>query len=191
MIKLLGIYLKIRTSRRDLISLFGTCISNLMNLRRSGNKRWFNDMFELHDKWIHAYFNDTRMYGLLKTTSRLESMNSFFNTYSQSGNLLLHFMLNYDTAIQKQRNTQKELDHETKKASKNKSTNVLGIVITNMLEHFNHFGTLCRHAFNIIMKLGIKEMLDNTLRIVGEMIHVHQSKDSKINRFVNQCISHL
>nr|KAJ0201679.1 hypothetical protein LSAT_V11C600311780 [Lactuca sativa] len=73
-------------------------------------------MFELRDKWIPAYFSDTRMSGLMKTTSRLESMNSFFNTYSQSGNLLLHLMMNYDTTIQKQRNTQQELDHQTKKA---------------------------------------------------------------------------
>ena len=80
------------------------------------DKRWFNDMFDLRDKWIPAYFNDTRMSGLMKTTSRSESMNAFFNTYSQSGNLLLHFMMNYDTAIQKQRNTQKELDYQTKKA---------------------------------------------------------------------------
>ncbi|XP_052623761.1 protein FAR1-RELATED SEQUENCE 5-like [Lactuca sativa] len=80
------------------------------------DKRWFNDMFELRDKWIPVYFSDTRMSGLMKTTLRSESMNSFFNTYSQSGNLLLHFMMNYDTTIQKQRNTQQELDHQTKKA---------------------------------------------------------------------------
>lgn len=83
------------------------------------DKRWFNDMYDLRDKWIPAYFNDTRMSGLMKTTSRSESMNSFFNTYSQSGNLLLHFMMNYDTAIQKQINTQKELDHQTRKAEYN------------------------------------------------------------------------
>ncbi|KAL7588388.1 hypothetical protein Lser_V15G39548 [Lactuca serriola] len=88
-------------------------IINEFNLE---DKRWFNDMFELRDKWIPAYFSDTRMSGLIKTTSRSESMNSFFNTYSQSGNLLLHFMMNYDTTIQKQRNTQQELDHQTKKA---------------------------------------------------------------------------
>ncbi|CAI9265648.1 unnamed protein product [Lactuca saligna] len=88
-------------------------IINEFNLE---DKRWFNDMFELRDKWIPAYFSDTRMSGLMKTTSRSESMNSFFNTYSQSLNLLLHFMMNYDTTIQKQRNTQQELDHQTKKA---------------------------------------------------------------------------
>ncbi|XP_052625595.1 protein FAR1-RELATED SEQUENCE 5-like [Lactuca sativa] len=71
-------------------------IINEFNLE---DKRWFNDMFGLRDKLIPAYFNDIRMSQLMKTTSRLESMSSFFNTYSQSGNLLLHFMMNYDTTI--------------------------------------------------------------------------------------------
>nr|KAJ0194759.1 hypothetical protein LSAT_V11C700366360 [Lactuca sativa] len=88
-------------------------IINELNLE---DKIWFNDMFELRDKWIPAYFSDTRMSGLMKTTSRSKSMNSFFSTYLKSGNLLLHFMMNYDTTNQKQRNTQKELDHQTKKA---------------------------------------------------------------------------
>ncbi|XP_052623210.1 protein FAR1-RELATED SEQUENCE 5-like [Lactuca sativa] len=71
--------------------------------------------FNLEDtRW---YFSDIPMCGLMKTTSRSESMNSFFNTYSESKNLLLNFMMNYDTAIQKQRNTQRELDKASKKAS--------------------------------------------------------------------------
>ncbi|XP_023770934.1 protein FAR-RED ELONGATED HYPOCOTYL 3-like [Lactuca sativa] len=79
--------------------------------------RWFKDMFTKRDSWIPGYFNDIPMCGLMKTTSRSESMNSFFNSYSESGNLLLNFMMNYDTAIQKQRNTQRELDKTSKKAS--------------------------------------------------------------------------
>ncbi|XP_023757061.1 protein FAR-RED ELONGATED HYPOCOTYL 3-like [Lactuca sativa] len=194
-------------------------IINEFNLE---DKRWFNDTFELRDKWIPAYFSDTIMSGLMKTTSRSESMNSFFNTYSQSGNLLLHFMMNYDTTIQKQINTQQELDHQTKKAvykfispqliekhaakvytstmfyevqkeiykgswyyqyehlatknewelykveQLNKNSDLktefeVEIKLpTNDVkctcEHFNRFRTLCRHALNILMKHGIKEI---------------------------------
>ncbi|CAI9281814.1 unnamed protein product [Lactuca saligna] len=78
--------------------------------------RWFKDMFTIRDSWIPGYFCDIPMCGLMKTTSRSESMNSFFNTYSESGNLLLNFMMNYNTAIQKQRNTQRELDKASKEA---------------------------------------------------------------------------
>ena len=80
------------------------------------DKRWFNDLFAIRKSWIPGYFSDIPMCVLMKTTSRSESMNSFYNTYSESGNLLLSFMMNYDMAIQKQRNSQKELDRKTKNA---------------------------------------------------------------------------
>ncbi|KAL7584683.1 hypothetical protein Lser_V15G46220 [Lactuca serriola] len=232
-------------------------IINEFNLE---DKRWFSDMFELRDKWIPAYFSDTRMSGLMKTTSRSESMNSFFNTYSQSGNLLLHFMMNYDTTIQKQRNTQQELDHQTKKAvykfisprpiekhaakvytstlfyevhkeiykgswycqyehlatknewelykveQLNKNSDLktkfeveIKLPTNNVkctCEHFNRFGTLCRHAFNILMKHGIKEIpkqyIENRWRkdVISRHYnfgrHVYNTRDIEINRSVNQ-----
>ncbi|CAI9262504.1 unnamed protein product [Lactuca saligna] len=79
--------------------------------------RWFKDKFTKLGSWIPRYFNDIPMCRLIKTTSKSESMNSFFNTYSESGNLLLNLMMNYETAIQKQKNTQRELDKASKKAS--------------------------------------------------------------------------
>nr|KAJ0194419.1 hypothetical protein LSAT_V11C800440710 [Lactuca sativa] len=67
------------------------------------------DVFETQDDLktclqyvIHGYLDILVIFQCV-TTSRSESMNSFFNTYSKSGNLLLNFMMNYDTAIQKQR----------------------------------------------------------------------------------------
>ncbi|XP_023756390.1 uncharacterized protein LOC111904920 [Lactuca sativa] len=133
--------------------------------------RWFKDMFTKRDSWIPGYFNDIPMCRLVKTTSRLESMNSFFNTYSESGNLLLNFMMNYDTAIQKQRNTQREIDKTSNKAS-------YRIQTPQEIEHkhqkFIQMGgkfTLCnttlvkvnlkmnlRHAFTIMMRCGVKEI---------------------------------
>nr|KAJ0192033.1 hypothetical protein LSAT_V11C800405070 [Lactuca sativa] len=80
-------------------------------------KKRFNKLvWNMHIKPDEFEKNDTRVFGLMKTNSSSESMNPFFNTYSQSENLPLHFMMSYDNAFQKQRNTQKELDHETKNA---------------------------------------------------------------------------
>ena len=31
---------------------------------------WLNDMYSIRTEWIPAYFNDTPMSGLLRTTSR-------------------------------------------------------------------------------------------------------------------------
>nr|KAJ0222588.1 hypothetical protein LSAT_V11C200073550 [Lactuca sativa] len=184
--------------------------------------RWFKDMFTIRDSWIPGYFSDISMCGLMKTTSRSESMNSFFNTYSESGNLLLNFMMNYDTVIQKQRNTQRELDRASKKASYKMQTpreielqaskvytstlffevqkeiykacffytySYVGIEdgwevyivqhnnsksdfknefkveikaeekeINCSCEHFKCMGVLCRHAFTIMMRCGVKEI---------------------------------
>nr|KAJ0217309.1 hypothetical protein LSAT_V11C300127800 [Lactuca sativa] len=63
-------------------------------------------------------------------------------------------------------------------------------------EHFNRFGTLCRHAFNILMKHGIKEIpeqyIENRWRedVISRHYnfgrHVYDTGDSEINRSVNQ-----
>ncbi|KAK1358881.1 hypothetical protein POM88_043355 [Heracleum sosnowskyi] len=39
---------------------------------------WLTEMFNIRDQWIPAYFSDIEMAGLLRTTSRSESSNSFF-----------------------------------------------------------------------------------------------------------------
>nr|KAJ0217284.1 hypothetical protein LSAT_V11C300128910 [Lactuca sativa] len=80
------------------------------------DEKWFKDIFENKEAWVPVYFNDFPRYGLMKTTSRSESINSFFNTYSETGNFFLNFMMNYDAAIKKQRYTYRELDHKTKGA---------------------------------------------------------------------------
>ncbi|XP_023766820.2 protein FAR1-RELATED SEQUENCE 5-like [Lactuca sativa] len=135
------------------------------------DKRCFKEMFTKRDSWIPGYFNDIAMCGLMKTTSRSESMNSFFNTYLENGNLLLNFMMNYDTAIQKQRNTQQELDKASKKASyKMKTPREIELQASKVeikaeekeincsCEHFKRMGVLCRHDFTIMMRCGVKEI---------------------------------
>ncbi|XP_023769974.1 protein FAR1-RELATED SEQUENCE 6-like [Lactuca sativa] len=72
--------------------------------------KWLADMFNKRDKWIPSYFRDIPMCGLMKTTSRSESSNSFFNVFSSPTNLLVNFMFNFDTALSKQRHEQKRLD---------------------------------------------------------------------------------
>ncbi|KAI3708543.1 hypothetical protein L2E82_37758 [Cichorium intybus] len=181
-------------------------IINEFNLE---DKRWFNDMFEFRNLWIPAYFNDIRMCGLMKTTSRSESMNSFFNTYSQTGNLLLNFMMNYDTAIQKQRNTQQELDRATKEASYifrtpreiERHASKVQIKLPEedircTCENFNRIGILCRHAFCILMKFGIKQIPEQYIvsRWRKDVIsrhyhfgrHVSDSGDAETAKLVNE-----
>lgn len=69
------------------------------------------EMFNLRANWMPAYFNDEPMVGLLRTTSRIESSNFFFNHFVQRGNTLSEFFLCYDSSIDKQRNNSALLNH--------------------------------------------------------------------------------
>nr|KAJ0192682.1 hypothetical protein LSAT_V11C800405060 [Lactuca sativa] len=63
-------------------------------------------------------------------------------------------------------------------------------------EHFNCFGTLCRHTFNILMKHGIKEIQELYIKsrwgkdVISRYYHfgrhVYNTGDNEINRSVNQ-----
>ncbi|KAK9064953.1 hypothetical protein SSX86_016336 [Deinandra increscens subsp. villosa] len=75
--------------------------------------KWFNDMFEMRNIWIPAYFKNTEMCGLMRTTSRSESENAFFSRFQHKGHTLIQFMLSFDTAMKKQRYNQEILDNKT------------------------------------------------------------------------------
>ncbi|XP_023761702.1 protein FAR-RED ELONGATED HYPOCOTYL 3-like [Lactuca sativa] len=80
------------------------------------DEKWFKDIFENKEAWVPAYFNDFPRCGLMKTTSRSDNTNSFFNTYSETKNFFQNFMMNYEATIKKQCYTERELDHKTKGA---------------------------------------------------------------------------
>lgn len=45
---------------------------------------WLIDMYNIRKEWIPAYFYDLEMVGLLRTTSRSESSNFYFQHFQQS-----------------------------------------------------------------------------------------------------------
>lgn len=75
---------------------------------------WLKDMFVVRSHWIPAYFKELPMCCLMKTTSRSESSNSFFNSFSKVGNNLFQFMLGFEFALEKQRKEQRRLDYNTR-----------------------------------------------------------------------------
>ena len=78
-----------------------------------GNK-WLSDMYEIRHRWIPSYFKDVEFCGLMRTTSRSESENSFFNSFTHYGDTLIQFMFSFSAAMDKQRYIQETLDHQTK-----------------------------------------------------------------------------
>ena len=76
--------------------------------------KWLNDMFNIREIWIPAYFRDIPMSGLMKTTSRSESENYFFGHNSNWSSTLVHFLFRYESALDQQRNIQRVLDNSTR-----------------------------------------------------------------------------
>ncbi|KAK1368572.1 hypothetical protein POM88_034664 [Heracleum sosnowskyi] len=84
----------------------------IKEFKLEGNK-WLADMYEIRSSWIPAFFRDEPMFGLMRTTSRSESENSFFAQFHKQGDTLCEFWLRYQSAMDKQRNETARLDHET------------------------------------------------------------------------------
>nr|GEZ82155.1 protein FAR1-related sequence 5-like [Tanacetum cinerariifolium] len=71
-------------------------------------------MYAIRDRWIPGYFKEYPMCGLMKTTFRSESSNAFFQIFSHKGNTFIQFMLCFESAMEKQKYTQRVLDNNTK-----------------------------------------------------------------------------
>ncbi|XP_019180274.1 PREDICTED: protein FAR1-RELATED SEQUENCE 5-like [Ipomoea nil] len=68
--------------------------------------RWFTQLYEARASWIPAYFHNIPMEGLLRTTSRSESTNSYFGKFINPHCSLVEFMAQYNSAIGEQRHNQ-------------------------------------------------------------------------------------
>nr|GEV82571.1 hypothetical protein [Tanacetum cinerariifolium] len=78
----------------------------------------------LLESHIPAYFIYSPLYGLMRTTSRSESENSFFKSFISSGATLVSFMISYESAMERQRCRQETLDFKTIDASLKCETNL-------------------------------------------------------------------
>ncbi|WOH08980.1 hypothetical protein DCAR_0728431 [Daucus carota subsp. sativus] len=75
--------------------------------------KWLSDMYELRSSWVPLYFRDNPMFGLLRTISRSESENFFFGQFHKQSDRLCEFWIRFQSAMDRQRNETKRLDHES------------------------------------------------------------------------------
>ncbi|XP_074362490.1 protein FAR1-RELATED SEQUENCE 5-like [Apium graveolens] len=73
---------------------------------------WLNDMYAIKDKWIRAYTKQHFSAGMT-TTSRSESMNSFFDEYVKASTGLKEFIENSQNALETQILNEVKADYET------------------------------------------------------------------------------
>ncbi|GKA02550.1 FAR1-related sequence 5-like protein [Tanacetum coccineum] len=77
------------------------------------NHKWMTKMFNLPEIWIPAYFIESPLFGLMRTTSRSESENSFFKSFTSPGVTLVSFMMSYESTMERKRYRQEALDFKT------------------------------------------------------------------------------
>ncbi|XP_074346208.1 protein FAR1-RELATED SEQUENCE 5-like [Apium graveolens] len=73
---------------------------------------WLNDMYAIKDKWIRAYTKQHFSAGMT-TTSRSESMNSFFDEYVKASTGLKEFIENSQKALETQILNEVKADYKT------------------------------------------------------------------------------
>jgi len=74
---------------------------------------WMSHMFELRSMWIPAYFKDIFLAGILRTTSRSESENSFYGNFLNPDVNLVEFWMRFDSAIEAQRHKELLADNSS------------------------------------------------------------------------------
>ncbi|PUZ51039.1 hypothetical protein GQ55_6G134700 [Panicum hallii var. hallii] len=67
------------------------------------NNDWLAGRYQIRESWIPAYFKEIWLGGILQTTSRSESANSFFSRFIGRKLVLVEFWLRFDTALKCQR----------------------------------------------------------------------------------------
>ncbi|XP_021750377.1 protein FAR1-RELATED SEQUENCE 5-like [Chenopodium quinoa] len=78
------------------------------------NEDWFKNMCNIRNMWIPSYFRDLFMGGILRSTQRSESENSFFTNFTNQHLLLVELWFRYESAIDAQRHTQDKLNATSK-----------------------------------------------------------------------------
>ncbi|XP_025808745.1 protein FAR1-RELATED SEQUENCE 5-like isoform X4 [Panicum hallii] len=86
--------------------------SMIVEFQLVGNK-WFGTRFLIRESWIPVYFIDIPLAGILRTTSRSESANSFFNRFIHQKLSFVEFWLRFDTALEYQRQEELKQDHKS------------------------------------------------------------------------------
>jgi hypothetical protein len=74
---------------------------------------WFSTRFLIRESWIPAYFMDIPLAGILRTTSRSESANSFFNRFIHRTLSFVEFWLRFDITLECQRQEELKADNKT------------------------------------------------------------------------------
>lgn len=75
---------------------------------------WLIEIYKIREDWIPAYYRHENLSGLMRTTSRSESENSFFGQFFNPDSTLFEFIGHFEAAMECQRYQHRKNDHETR-----------------------------------------------------------------------------
>ncbi|GKC50019.1 FAR1 DNA binding domain, zinc finger, SWIM-type, MULE transposase domain containing protein, partial [Tanacetum coccineum] len=88
--------------------------ASIMDDFNLGEHKWLCDLYDIRHRWILAFLRDEDMSGLMRTTSRSESKNRYFNRFTNPDLTLVEFIGHFESAMDIQHYTQKKNDHESR-----------------------------------------------------------------------------
>ncbi|XP_074297403.1 protein FAR1-RELATED SEQUENCE 5-like [Silene latifolia] len=98
--------------------------SNLSSYELSDHE-WLKSMFDIRSSWIPAYFRDIYLGGIMRTTSRSESENSFFGNFTNPHLTLVEFWMRFQSTMDAQRWKYAKVTADDKNSSPKLSTPLL------------------------------------------------------------------
>ncbi|XP_042038458.1 protein FAR-RED IMPAIRED RESPONSE 1-like [Salvia splendens] len=139
---------------------------------------WFATLYEYRQFWIPAYFRDFPLGSMIRTTSISESENSFYKNFLKPRANIAKFYLNFNHALEFQRNSRTTLDYHDATA--------LPILATT-LPFEKHASTLYTDSMFKKIQEEIVEGNDRC-RVLGfspaEMVDTYKLGDNKRNLYV-------
>ncbi|XP_074291361.1 protein FAR1-RELATED SEQUENCE 9-like [Silene latifolia] len=84
----------------------------------------FADTYAIRGQWVIAHCRDLKMASVMRTTQRSESENSFFKWFEHKSETFVEFWMRFESAMDQQRHTQKQLDNSDKHSSAKTSTHL-------------------------------------------------------------------
>ncbi|XP_047942856.1 protein FAR1-RELATED SEQUENCE 5-like [Salvia hispanica] len=113
---------------------------------------WFMSLYEYRKLWIPAYFRDFPLGSMIRTTSISESENSFYKNFLKPRNNIAEFYMNFNQALEFQRNSRTKLDYQD-------ATAYIGHYF-GVRETCFHYGYLCSHIFFLFRNNEVKKIPD-------------------------------
>nr|GEX19946.1 hypothetical protein [Tanacetum cinerariifolium] len=123
------------------IDMFEQEWASIMDEFDLGSNKFLCDIYKMRHRWIPAFLCNDDMFGLMRTTSRSESKNWYFNRFTNPDLTLVEFIRHFKSAMDIQRC-------------------YIVHLILYLLAHANVmklYGLLCWHIFYVLRMNSVKE----------------------------------